>query len=80
MPVAGQNGRVEREAMGERAVVLLAVGRERGVWCGFGFRRNPAGKAARVAQLDRVTASEAAGCGFNSRHAHHSAGAAARRL
>ena len=26
---------------------------------------------ARVAQLDRVTASEAAGCGFNSRHAHH---------
>src|SRR5688572_15424748 len=25
---------------------------------------------ARVAQLDRVTASEAAGCGFNSRHAH----------
>jgi hypothetical protein len=22
--------------------------------------------------LDRVTASEAAGCGFNSRHAHHS--------
>jgi hypothetical protein len=28
-------------------------------------------KAARVAQLDRVTASEAAGCGFNSRHAHH---------
>jgi hypothetical protein len=27
---------------------------------------------ARVAQLDRVTASEAAGCGFNSRHAHHS--------
>src|ERR1041385_3201121 len=29
-------------------------------------------KAARVAQLDRVTASGAAGCGFNSRHAHHS--------
>src|ERR1051325_5502578 len=28
-------------------------------------------KAARVAQLDRVTASGAAGCGFNSRHAHH---------
>src|SRR3954468_7714778 len=28
-------------------------------------------KAARVAQLDRVTASEAAGCGFNSPHAHH---------
>lgn len=26
---------------------------------------------ARVAQLDRVTASEAAGCGFNSRRAHH---------
>lgn len=26
---------------------------------------------ARVAQLDRVTASEAAGCGFNSRLAHH---------
>src|ERR1041385_6176250 len=26
---------------------------------------------ARVSQLDRVTASEAAGCGFNSRHAHH---------
>jgi hypothetical protein len=25
---------------------------------------------ARVAQLDRVTASEAAGCGFNSRRAH----------
>src|SRR5579883_1516459 len=27
-------------------------------------------ESARVAQLDRVTASEAAGCGFNSRHAH----------
>jgi hypothetical protein len=27
---------------------------------------------ARVAQLDRVTASEAAGCGFNSRRAHQS--------
>ena len=28
-------------------------------------------KVARVAQLDRVTASEAAGCGFDSRLAHH---------
>jgi hypothetical protein len=28
------------------------------------------GAFARVAQLDRVTASEAAGCGFNSRRAH----------
>src|SRR5262249_50687726 len=28
--------------------------------------------SARVAQLDRVTASGAEGCGFNSRHAHHS--------
>jgi hypothetical protein len=28
-------------------------------------------KFARVAQLDRVTASEAEGCGFNSRRAHH---------
>jgi hypothetical protein len=28
-------------------------------------------QGARVAQLDRVTASGAAGCGFDSRHAHH---------
>jgi hypothetical protein len=28
-------------------------------------------ECARVAQLDRVTASGAAGCGFNSRRAHH---------
>ena len=30
-----------------------------------------AGSSARVAQLDRVTASEAEGCGFDSRRAHH---------
>ena len=34
---------------------------------GMAYREHP---RARVAQLDRVTASEAAGCGFNSRHAH----------
>src|SRR5207342_1036312 len=34
-------------------------------------RLDPPRFCARVAQLDRVTASEAEGCGFNSRHAHH---------
>jgi hypothetical protein len=29
-------------------------------------------RPARVAQLDRASASEAEGCGFDSRHAHHS--------
>ena len=33
--------------------------------------RRRAGPVARVAQLDRVAASEAVGCGFNSRRAHH---------
>ena len=38
---------------------------------GMGRSRGDSDIVARVAQLDRVSASEAAGCGFNSRRAHH---------
>ena len=44
--------------------------------CRFRLSKNPPAHnlclTARVAQLDRASASEAEGCGFNSRHAHHS--------
>jgi hypothetical protein len=54
-------------AAGASAAVLLAVKRVESIL----FVPGVLEAVARVAQLDRVTASEAAGCGFNSRHAHH---------